>query len=72
MAVKSCESAKNCVTMSDPSLGHCLMGVGKSLDWRWMEKMAGGKRETNDQVIYGNALQTGFARRHLIKVPIRV
>ena len=62
MAIKSCESDRNCVTVRDPSPGYCLMGLGKSLDLRWMEKMAGGKGETNDQVVYGNALRTGFVR----------
>ena len=37
-----------------------------------MEKVAGGKGETGDQTVYCNALRTGFARKHLIKVSIRL
>ena len=37
-----------------------------------MEKMAGGKGETDDQPVYCNAPQTGFARKHLIRVSIRM
>ena len=37
-----------------------------------MEKMAGGKGETDDQPVYYNALRTGFARKHLIRVSIRI
>ena len=37
-----------------------------------MEKMAGGKGETDDQAVHGSALRTRFARKHLIKVSIRV
>ena len=57
MAIKSCESDSNCVTMRDPSPGHCPMGLGRSLDLHWMEKMVGGKRETNDLTVYRNALR---------------
>ena len=72
MALRICESDSNFVTVRDPSHGNCPMGLVRSLDLRWMEKMAGGKGETNDQAIYCNALQTGFARKHLIKVSIRM
>ena len=72
MAIRSCESGSNCVTVRYPSPGHCSMGLGRSLDLLWMEKMGGGKGEPDDQVEYGNALRTGFARKHLIKVSIRV
>ena len=37
-----------------------------------MEKMAGGKGEPDDGTVYGNALRTGFTRKHLSKVSIRV
>ena len=66
IAIKSCKSDSNCVTVRDPSPGRCPMGLGTSLDLRWMEKMAGGKGETDDQAVYGSALRTGFARKHLI------
>ena len=36
------------VIVGDPSPGHCPMGLGRSLDLRWMEKMVGGKRELDD------------------------
>ena len=72
MEIKSCENDSNCVTVRDPSPGHYPMGLGRSLDLRWMEKMAGGKGEPNDGTVYSNALRTRFARKHLIKVSIRV
>ena len=72
MAIRSCESETNCIAVCDPSPGHCPMGLGRSLDLLWMEKMAGGKGETDDQAVYSNALRTGFATKYLIKVSIRV
>ena len=39
------------VIVGDPSPGHCPMGLGRSLDLRWMEKMVGGKRELDDRVV---------------------
>ena len=44
MAIKSCRSDSHGVTAYDPSPGHCPMGLSRSLDLRWMEKMAGGKK----------------------------
>ena len=38
MAIKSCGRDSHGVTVCDPSLGHSLMGLGRSLDFRWMEK----------------------------------
>ena len=72
MAIRSCQSDSNCGTVRDPSLGHCPMGLGRTWDLRWMEKMAGVKGETDDQAIYSNALRTGFARKHPIKVSVRM
>ena len=37
-----------------------------------MEKIAGGKGETDDQPVYCNALRTGFARKYLIRASIRM
>ena len=48
MAIKSCGSDSNGVTVHDPSPGHGPMGLGRSLDLRWMEKMAGGRKELDD------------------------
>ena len=48
MAIKSCGSDSHDVTVRDPSLGHCKMGLGRSLDLRWMEKVAGGCIEVDD------------------------
>ena len=39
MAMKSCGSDNHGVTVHDPSHGHSLMGLGRSLDLRWMEKV---------------------------------
>ena len=36
------------VTVRDPSPGHCPMGPGRSLNLRWMEKVAGGGIEVDD------------------------
>ena len=48
MVIKSCGSDSHGVTVCDPSPGHCPMGLGKSLDLRWMEKVAGGGIEVDD------------------------
>ena len=48
MTIRSCESDSNCVTWRDSSPEHCPMGLGRSLDLRWIKKMAGGKREPDD------------------------
>ena len=48
MAIKSCRSDSHGVTVHDPSPGHCPMGLGRSLDLRWMEKVAGGGIEVDD------------------------
>ena len=56
ITIRSCESDNNCVTGRNPSPGNYPIGVGRSLDLHWMEKMAGGKGKTDDQAIYSNAL----------------
>ena len=48
MAITSCGRDSYSVTVRDPSLGHCPMGLGRSLDLRWMEKVAGGGIEVDD------------------------
>ena len=48
MAIESCESDINCVTVRGSSPKHCQMGLVRRLDLRWMEKMAGGKGEPDD------------------------
>ena len=40
VAIESCGSDSHGVTERDPSPGHCPMGLGRSLDLRWMEKVA--------------------------------
>ena len=72
MATNSCESDSNCVRLHDPSARHCPMGLGKSLNLPWMERMASDEGRLNDGTIYDNELQTEFARKHLIKVSITV
>ena len=47
MAIKSCGSDSHGVTMCDPSLGHSPMGLGRSLDLRWMGKVDGGKNRVD-------------------------
>ena len=47
MAIKSCGSDSHGVTMCDPSPGHSPMGLGRSLDLRLMEKVAGGKNRVD-------------------------
>ena len=41
MEIKSCESDSHGATVCDPSPGHSPMGLGKSLDLRWLENWAG-------------------------------
>ena len=48
MAIKSCGSDNHGVTVRDPSPRHCPMGLGRSLDLRWMKKVAGGGIEVDD------------------------
>ena len=72
MAIKSCESDNNFATVHDPFPWHCPMGLGRNLDLRWMEKMADGKGELDDGTVYDSMLRMGFARKHIIKVSIRV
>ena len=50
--------------MRDTSPAHCTMGLGRSLDLRWMKKMAGGREEPNDQTVYCNAQWTSDERGH--------
>ena len=47
MAIKSCESDSHGVSVCDLSPGHSPMGLGRSLDLRWMENVAGGKNRLN-------------------------
>ena len=71
-SMPSCDSDSNCVIVCNPSPRHYPIGLGRSMDLQWMEKMAGSKGKTDDQAVYNNALQTGFARKHLIKLSITV
>ena len=41
MAIKSCGSDSHGATVCDPSPGHSPMGLGRSLDLRWLENWAG-------------------------------
>ena len=59
IVTKSCGSDNHGVTVRDPSPGHCPMGLGRSLDLLWMEKVAGGGIEVDDQTVCCNALCTG-------------
>ena len=45
---KSYGSDSHGVTVRDPSSGQSLMGLGRSLDLRWMEKVDGGGIEVDD------------------------
>ena len=47
MAIKSCGSDSHGVIVCDPSPGHSPMGLGRSLDLRWMEKVDGGKNRVD-------------------------
>ena len=46
-AVASVDESK-CIIFSGPSLGHCPMGLGRTLDLQWMEKMADERRKLGD------------------------
>ena len=48
MTTKSCGSDSHGITVHDPSPGQCQMGLGRSLDLLWMEKVAGGGIEADD------------------------
>ena len=65
MAIKSCGSDTHGVTVRDPSPLHCPIGLGSSLDLRWMEKVVGGGIEVDDQTVCCSALCTGVRRRKL-------
>ena len=65
MAIKSCGSDSHGVTVRDSSPGHCPMGLGRSLDLRWMGKVAGGGIEVDNQTVCCNALCTGINRSKL-------
>ena len=45
MAIKSCGRDSHGVTVCDPSPRRSPMGLGRSLDLRWLEKVAGVKIE---------------------------
>ena len=47
MATKSYGSDSHGVTVCDPSPGHSPMGLGKSLDLGWMEKVVGSKKRVD-------------------------
>ena len=66
MAIKSCESDSQGVTVRNPSPGHCPMGLRRILDLRWMEKMAGGKKELDDRVVCCIVLRTEITVGQLI------
>ena len=70
-AIKSCGSDSHDVTVRDPSPGHCPMGLGRSLDLRWMETIAGGKRETDDQAVCGIAMRARITAWQLIVTALR-
>ena len=70
MKIKSCERDSNCVTVRNPSPGHCPMGLGKSLYCAGWKKMAGGGVEVDDQTVYCNAQRTSDERKQLIRVAI--
>ena len=48
---KSCESDGKYNIVWNASPTHCPMVLGKSLDLRWMEKIAGGGVEADDQTM---------------------
>ena len=70
MAIKSCESDSHGVTAYDPSPGHSPMGLGRSLDLRWMEKVADDGVGADDLVVSCNAQRTNDKREWLIGVAI--
>ena len=51
--------------MHDASPGHSPMGLGRSLDLRWIGKVAGGVLEVDYQTACCNALCTGVNGRKL-------
>ena len=65
MAIKTCGSDNHGVTVRDPSPGHSPMGLGRSLDLRWMENVAGGGIEVDDLTVCCNVLCTGVNKRKL-------
>ena len=69
--IKSFESDNNCVFVRDTSPGHCPMGLCRSLDLRLMGKMAGGKGELDDRIVYCDELQTNYVRKYLIETSIK-
>ena len=46
-AVTSVDESK-WIVFRGPSPGHCPMGLGRSSDLRWIEKMAGERRKLDD------------------------
>ena len=54
------------VIFGDSSPGHCPMGLGRSLDLRWMEKMVGRKRELDDRVVCCKVPRTEITAGQLI------
>ena len=64
-AVVSVNESK-CITISGPSPGHCPLGLGRSLDARWMENLAGGRRELDDCVVCCKAPRTEISAAKLI------
>ena len=48
LAMKSCGSDSHGVTLPDPSPGHSPTGLGRSLNLRWIEKVAGCGIEVDD------------------------
>ena len=47
IAIKSCGNDSHGVTVCDPSPGHSPMGLGRSLDLRWLEEVAGAKNRVD-------------------------
>ena len=70
MAIKSCGSDSHGVIVPDPSCGHFRMGLGRSLDLRWMEKVADDVVGADDLVVSYNSQWTNEKREWLIGVAI--
>ena len=47
MPIKSCGGDSHGVTACDPSPRHSPMELGRSLDLRWLEKLAGGENRVD-------------------------
>ena len=70
MKIKSCECHRTHGTAWNPSLGHCPLGLARSLDLRWMKNVVGVGVETDDQTVCCNAQRTSVKRKQLIEASI--